>query len=215
MRRKRRPDADVFSKVFSRGKDKDKDREKEKEKENGKEKDALKEPASPTTATNKQGKRSSIHSLLEGKFEVVSPMVSPLYKSSKSAGNRWPRTKTPRTPTETETETETETARRRRRRRTQRARRYSVPSRVQRASRRGAQVQAARSRYQSSAWTRICAKSRRVEGLISWWTVKWTLTTLRFKRGGGVEAYACVLVGYHFSRCVRMYSYCYCVWSLN
>ena len=130
-----------FSKVFSRG--------KEKEKENGKEKDALKEPASPTTAMNKQGKRSFIHSLLEGKFEAVSPMVSSLYKSSKSAGNRWPRTKTPRTPTETEMA--------RRRRRTQRDRRYSVPSRVQRASRRGAQVQAARSRYQSSAWTRICA----------------------------------------------------------
>lgn len=53
-----------FSKVFSRGKDKDRERGK----------DGGKEPASPTT---KQGKRASIHSLLEGKFEAVSPAISP------------------------------------------------------------------------------------------------------------------------------------------
>ena len=59
-----------FSKVFSRGKDKEKG------------KDGGKEPASPTT---KQGKRASIHSLLEGKFEAVSPTISP--STSKSGEN--------------------------------------------------------------------------------------------------------------------------------
>ncbi|KAI5120631.1 hypothetical protein M0805_009391 [Coniferiporia weirii] len=50
-----------FTKVFSRGKDKD----------------GLKEPPQPTTKQSKRSSRASIQSLLEGKFEAVSPTVSP------------------------------------------------------------------------------------------------------------------------------------------
>lgn len=56
--------AAFLSKILSRGKDKDKEKEKEKEKGGG-----LKEP--------NKNKRSSFPSLLEGKFEAVSPTVSP------------------------------------------------------------------------------------------------------------------------------------------
>ncbi len=52
-----------FSKILNLGKDKD------KKGDNG-----TKEPQSPTSP--KSGKRQSIHSLLEGKFEAVSPTVS-------------------------------------------------------------------------------------------------------------------------------------------
>ncbi|KAL5520413.1 hypothetical protein ACEPAG_9637 [Sanghuangporus baumii] len=56
-----------FSKVFARG--------KEKEKEKGK--DGLKEPSSPSTKQAKRFSRTSATSLLEGKFEAVSPSISP------------------------------------------------------------------------------------------------------------------------------------------
>ncbi|KAL5525182.1 hypothetical protein ACEPAF_9051 [Sanghuangporus sanghuang] len=56
-----------FSKVFARG--------KEKEKEKGK--DGLKEPSSPSAKQAKRFSRTSATSLLEGKFEAVSPSVSP------------------------------------------------------------------------------------------------------------------------------------------
>lgn len=78
-----------FSKVFSRGKDKDKDKDKEREKEKDAStpsqgvKDRDSKSASSGSRANskegspKQGKRASIQSLLEGKFEAVSPTVSP------------------------------------------------------------------------------------------------------------------------------------------
>ncbi|KAL5478858.1 hypothetical protein ACEPAI_2135 [Sanghuangporus weigelae] len=56
-----------FSKVFARG--------KEKEKEKGK--DGLKEPSSPSAKQAKRFSRTSATSLLEGKFEAVSPSISP------------------------------------------------------------------------------------------------------------------------------------------
>ncbi|KAL5498259.1 hypothetical protein ACEPAH_2399 [Sanghuangporus vaninii] len=59
--------APFFSKVFARG--------KEKEKEKGK--DGLKEPSSPSAKQAKRFSRTSATSLLEGKFEAVSPSVSP------------------------------------------------------------------------------------------------------------------------------------------
>ena len=52
-----------FSKVFARGKEKGKD--------------GLKEPSSPTTKQAKRASRASAQSLLDGKFEAVSPSASP------------------------------------------------------------------------------------------------------------------------------------------
>ncbi|KAH8114840.1 hypothetical protein DFH11DRAFT_129011 [Phellopilus nigrolimitatus] len=51
-----------LSKVFSRGKDKERDKD---------------ELPSPTTKQSKRTSRASAHSLLEGKFEAVSPTISP------------------------------------------------------------------------------------------------------------------------------------------
>ena len=59
-----------FSKVFARGKEKEKDGK-------GGNKDGLKEPSSPSAKQVKRFSRASATSLLEGRFEAVSPSVSP------------------------------------------------------------------------------------------------------------------------------------------